>query len=692
MTQPPNAATPPGLGSQIGPYRLDRLLATTGMGMVYAGTDTRLHRPVAIKIMLASMAQSEEFLARFDREAAVMARLESPHVIAVYDHGRFEGWPYLVSQYAAGGDLATLIQRYGPLPGPLAADVCAQIADALAAAHAVGIVHRDVKPENVLLRDERLDRPHAYLGDFGVAHTDSSGLTQPGSVAGTWNYLAPERAEGDPGSPAGDLYALGCLFYEALTGRAPYAGSDVEVALAHLQGEVPQLPGDDAFTRGANAVLARVLAKDPAQRPTSAIDVRDQLRLLSDRGTSFAAGPSVRTRGGAGRKTVAAGAAGAVLLAALAGGGVWLATKGDSDQPAAAAATVKEAVSGDVDGDGKGDVLMGMGLEGVDNGNDSYYAKRVDHVLSSTGTGFTKAAVVSGLGKAQLLGDVDGDGKNDLIQVTGSHSTFQVTTDAKGQSAGLLKVPFYDDVLAAFAADVDGDGRDDVGLITIGNGKNRGIGSDTPDDLELHIAVVKSQADGTFAWRTNMYDDLFQGEEFSFSAMVGDFDGNGTDDLVLGTGDAAEYDTLMLSDGDTYDPVDVPAPKTGSALSYNTRLVAANVDGDKATELVIAQSGATLEVFDYEDDAWVKHAVKVTGATEADKSFYGQISATDVDGDGDDDLVFVTYDATAGGRWRPTLVVDLADKDGFTVKHWNAAGISKVDKLDHALGAVAWDR
>ena len=152
------------------------------------------------------------------------------------------------------------------MPSDRAALVCAQIAEALAEAHEVGIVHRDVKTSNVLIRNPDAARLHAVLCDFGIAHTGDSGFTATGAVAGTWAYLAPERATGSAATPASDLYSLGCLFWACLTGSAPYTGSDVEVAIAHVSAAVPQLAGDDAATGRVNQVLARLLAKEPADR------------------------------------------------------------------------------------------------------------------------------------------------------------------------------------------------------------------------------------------------------------------------------------------------------------------------------------------------------------------------------------------------------------------------------------------
>ena len=170
-----------------------------GMGVVYAATDTRLDRRVALKLVSGQLAGDPSFVTRFQREAAVLARLDSPHIVAIFDHGEQDGTPYIATQYVGGGDLGALIAGRGALPPQLALRVCAQIAGALADAHRVGVIHRDVKPSNVLLRDPDAAELHAYLCDFGIAQTESEGLTTAGAIAGSWAYLAPERANGDGG-------------------------------------------------------------------------------------------------------------------------------------------------------------------------------------------------------------------------------------------------------------------------------------------------------------------------------------------------------------------------------------------------------------------------------------------------------------------------------------------------------------
>ena len=262
-------------GEHFGRYRLLRTLGQGGMGVVHQARDTTLDREVALKLVVPHLAGDEGFRARFQHEAAVLARLDSPRIVRIYDHGEHDGMLYLVTQLVEGGDLLRLIQREGALPPALATRVLSQAVEGLCDAHAVGVVHRDIKPANVLLR-ERGRELEAFLCDFGIATTPGSDLSRTGTVAGSLPYMAPERHQGEDAGVQGDVYAAGCLFWHALTGTAPYAGTDVEVALAHLQAAIPQLPGKDPYSSAVNAILRRAMAKDRARRyPTARALHRD---------------------------------------------------------------------------------------------------------------------------------------------------------------------------------------------------------------------------------------------------------------------------------------------------------------------------------------------------------------------------------------------------------------------------------
>lgn len=212
----------------------------------------------------------------------LLTRLDSPHVVGVYDHGEVDGLLYLAMQRIDGEDLGRILADRGPLPPAEALRLAMQLADGLADAHRGGVLHRDVKPSNVLVGSSG-DEPFGYLCDFGIAKLEDAdaGLTHTGLVAGTWAYLAPERARQQPASRASDLYSLGCVLWAMLTGGAPYRGSDADLLLAHQQDPVPQLQESGRLAEAVNQILTRSLAKEPADRYAAAGDLKAELRLAA---------------------------------------------------------------------------------------------------------------------------------------------------------------------------------------------------------------------------------------------------------------------------------------------------------------------------------------------------------------------------------------------------------------------------
>jgi hypothetical protein len=283
------------------------------MGVVFRATQVGLNRPVALKVLDPALAGDAEFTQRFEREASILASMSSPHVIQVFGHGRIDDCLYLATQYIAGGDLAQLLRRTGALQPTLALDLTGQVLAALADAHALGVIHRDVKPSNILLTSSG-DRPFAYLADFGIAQNRESGLTRSGVVAGSWAYLAPERHAGEPAAATSDLYSAGCILWACLTGQAPYQGTDVQMAMAHANAPVPQLPGTDPQTVALNTLLARSLAKEPAHRYPSATaflnDVQATGQFLLGRSPAPDVDDRTHLRGTLAAGTLAAGTAG----------------------------------------------------------------------------------------------------------------------------------------------------------------------------------------------------------------------------------------------------------------------------------------------------------------------------------------------------------------------------------------------
>src|SRR5215212_3066292 len=206
------------VGTEVAGYRIEGLLARGGMGVVYRAIHLGLDRPVALKVIARELVDREGFRERFLRESRLAARLEHPAVVPVYDSREVDGELIVAMRLVKGGDLRRLIDRDGPLPPQRAINLLAQVADALDAAHTAGIVHRDVKPHNILVEGDR-----AYLSDFGLAKAvDESGAASGASVVGTAQYMSPEQWRGGSVGPAADIYSLGCVLFEAVTGVPPY--------------------------------------------------------------------------------------------------------------------------------------------------------------------------------------------------------------------------------------------------------------------------------------------------------------------------------------------------------------------------------------------------------------------------------------------------------------------------------------
>jgi serine/threonine-protein kinase len=258
-----------------GRYRLESPVAAGGVGEVWRGRDELLGRAVAVKLLRAEFTSHPETLGRFRAEARHAAGLAHPGVAQVYDYGE-DDRPFLVMELVEGPSLAEVLAG-GRLPAGRVVDMVAQAAAALAAAHAAGLVHRDIKPANLLLGPGGVVK----VTDFGIAHAAGSApVTRTGTLVGTPAYLAPERAAGEPATPASDLYSLGIVGYECLTGGPPFTGTAVEVALAHQHRPLPALPA--SVPAGVAALVTQLTAKDPKQRPASAAQAADQAGRLRD--------------------------------------------------------------------------------------------------------------------------------------------------------------------------------------------------------------------------------------------------------------------------------------------------------------------------------------------------------------------------------------------------------------------------
>ena len=269
-------------GSRVAGYLLEEQVGAGGMAVVFRAVDERLGRQVALKVLTPALASDEEFRRRFIRESRVAAAVDDPHIVPVYEAGEAEGVLFIAMRYVAGGDVHALLRREGPLPPDRVAAIISPVASALGAAHAAGLVHRDVKPTNMLL-DVRPGRPdHVYLADFGLSRAmlSSATLTGLGMFLGTPDYVAPEQIEGKPVTGQADQYALACAAFEMLTGQAPFRRDEARAVIwSHLSVPPPSLtslrPGLPAE---ADRVFARALAKNPADRYPRCADFAEALR------------------------------------------------------------------------------------------------------------------------------------------------------------------------------------------------------------------------------------------------------------------------------------------------------------------------------------------------------------------------------------------------------------------------------
>src|SRR3954447_2649952 len=261
-------------GDRLGRYVIERELGRGGMGAVFLARDENLQRRVALKVIVTSLAADAEFHRRFEREARIAATLEHPHVVPVYDVGDVDGRLFIAMRFIDGTDLGTELLHAGRLPPERLARILADVCDALDGAHRAGLVHRDVKPANVLLTGAGSDE-HAYLADFGLTReaASDSGLTGTGQWVGTIDYAAPEQIEAGRVDARTDVYSAACLAFHALTGRTPFVGGTAAKLHGHLGAHPPhaaELVTD--LPPAVDGVLARGMAKAPEARYASAGD------------------------------------------------------------------------------------------------------------------------------------------------------------------------------------------------------------------------------------------------------------------------------------------------------------------------------------------------------------------------------------------------------------------------------------
>ncbi|MEU0272722.1 serine/threonine-protein kinase [Streptomyces sp. NPDC006307] len=279
------AGRPSGLtGTRIADYQVEREIGRGGMAVVYRARDLRLDRTVALKLLAPELARNDTFRKRFVHESRAAAAIDHPHIVPVFEAGETDGVLYIAMRYVAGHDLRALLDLEGPLPPEKAARIAVQVASALDAAHAHDLVHRDVKPGNILVAaGTDSDHPeHAYLTDFGLTKKSLSltGFTTVGQFVGTLDYVAPEQISGRPVDGRCDVYSLGCVVFETLAGAPPFRrDDDMALLWAHqydpppaLTGERPELPS------AVDEVMAKALAKTPEERYDTCLRFVAELR------------------------------------------------------------------------------------------------------------------------------------------------------------------------------------------------------------------------------------------------------------------------------------------------------------------------------------------------------------------------------------------------------------------------------
>ncbi|MDF3142629.1 MULTISPECIES: serine/threonine-protein kinase [unclassified Streptomyces] len=286
------------IGRKVAGYRIEREIGRGGMAVVYRARDLRLERTVALKLLAPELARNDTFRRRFSHESRVAAAIDHPHIVPVFEAGETDGVLYIAMRYVEGSDLRHLLDRGRPLPPATTLRIAVQVASALDAAHEHGLVHRDVKPGNILVsRGTDSDHPeHVYLTDFGLTKKSLSltGFTSVGQFVGTLDYVAPEQISGRPVDARCDVYGLACVLYECLAGCPPFRrDDDMALLWAHQYDEPPPLTeARPDFAASVDAVFATALAKNPDDRHDSCLALVADLRSAVAGGTDTERAPT----------------------------------------------------------------------------------------------------------------------------------------------------------------------------------------------------------------------------------------------------------------------------------------------------------------------------------------------------------------------------------------------------------------
>jgi len=410
-------------GTTFAGYRIEDLVGRGGMGVVYRATDLSLERPVALKLITPDLAEDERFRSRFLREPRLAASLDHPNVIPIYEAGEHDGQLYLAMRFVAGSDLRTLLDSEGKLGPERTLAILAQVAGALDAAHRRALVHRDVKPANVLLDADG----HVYLTDFGITKQLGGASTDTGRVVGTLDYLAPEQIRGEPVDGRTDCYALGCVLYECLAGKPPFRrATEAETMWAHMQDQPPTLRGQGRL----DAVLRKALAKDREDRYGNCAELIDAAAAALGLQTPAAARRAL-VRPGVRRRAPLILAGGLLLLAAVIALAIVALTGGDGAgaQPIGNGVAAIDPTDGGIDSftesrTASGNIAVGEGGAWVLN-NEERTVSQIDPETRDVTKTFRTPGVPSELAVgagALWVGTVGGAGES-----TGSNATVRVS-------------------------------------------------------------------------------------------------------------------------------------------------------------------------------------------------------------------------------------------------------------------------
>ncbi|MDQ4110855.1 MAG: protein kinase [Actinomycetota bacterium] len=710
-------------GAVFGHYRLDRILGEGGMGVVYDAFDTKLERQVALKMVHAHLAD-RQFIDMFIREGQTLAQIRSPHIIAIYDIGEQQGSPFIVTQFIKGGDVTGLVRSKGPLAPHLACLVNAQVAGALHDAHQAGIIHQDVKPSNVLVRNPAspLD-PFAFLCDFGIATSSSD--SPAGGITGTWNYLAPEYirderdAQGRPISPepSRDIYAAGCMLWFTLTGKIPYSGAAVQVAMAHQSAPIPQFVGSDDWTKAANRILQLSMAKDRRSRYQSAAVFKDDLLRLREitappqlmpapsmtdpnplpilvaavRAPSESEAILIEEAQRPSKITPLRVGAAMVGVAALGVGGALAITQPWVEHgPEPIVPTVKGAAYADVNGDKFGDVITNVQNpdgEGVDVVTWKSDGRALTPSKPVTYNDPALPADNDGGEVFPLCADFTGDGKNSSVTFVRSEKGFTFQGDLEGSlkaPAGVVEQGkkmkgsnFYYDL---GTDDFDGDGLADLFMSTHFGNPNPDLDRQGRRAGDGTIWVYRGTGSG-FAEPTLFASYPATPVE---QVSVGEFTGDEKADLVvLNRVEGSPEDMTLTSGTSDLDLYQGEGTTVAAAKSFSFKhqsissFVAGDVNGDGRDDVIAAESGRgegqSITVGTFSEDL-TQFSIANRGKLPKPRNTLKTtsrypVTVADVNGDGRTDIVAVTQDTSESPY---AFYVALASKTGTFPGHMMA--------------------